>query len=127
MLEVKSVNLMWLLKNKKLNSASRAVQQAENQLSTYNRELKETELAYKQFNRSSDQVKNSLGELKNRAKLSEIAFKQGTRSVDNYKDHLTEMNYTITKSKANINLLKQNLKRSVISTWFNKQTSRQIA
>ena len=55
-----------------MNSASRAVQQAENQLSTYNRELKETELAYKQFNRSSDQVKNSLGELKteqNSAKL----------------------------------------------------------
>ena len=66
------------------------------------------------------------GELKNRAKLSEIAFKQGTRSVDNYKDHLTEMNYTITKSKANINLLKQNLKE-VSLAWFNKQTSRQIA
>lgn len=108
--EISKSNVVTEEQKRKLNSASRAVQQAENQLSTYNRELKETELAYKQFNRSSDQVKNSLGELKNRAKLSEIAFKQGTRSVDNYKDHLTEMNYTITKSKANINLLKQNLK-----------------
>lgn len=108
--EISKSNAVTEEQKRKLNSASRAVQQAENQLSTYNRELKETELAYKQFNRSSDQVKNSLGELKNRAKLSEIAFKQGTRSVDNYKDHLTEMNYTITKSKANINLLKQNLK-----------------
>ena len=108
--EISKSNVVTEEQKRKLNSASRAVQQAENQLSTYNRELKETELAYKQFNRSSDQVKNSLGELKNRAKLSEIAFKQGTRSVDNYKDHLTEMNYTITKSKANINLLKRNLK-----------------
>lgn len=108
--EISKSNVVTEEQKRKLNSASRAVQQAENQLSTYGRELKETELAYKQFNRSSDQVKNSLGELKNRAKLSEIAFKQGTRSVDNYKDHLTEMNYTITKSKANINLLKQNLK-----------------
>ncbi|MBF9288867.1 peptidoglycan DD-metalloendopeptidase family protein [Staphylococcus haemolyticus] len=108
--EISKSNKVTETQKVKLNSASRAVQQAKNQLSTYNRELKETELAYKQFNRSSDQVKNSLGELKNRAKLSEIAFKQGTRSVDNYKDHLTEMNYTITKSKANINLLKQNLK-----------------
>ncbi|MBK3956303.1 peptidoglycan DD-metalloendopeptidase family protein [Staphylococcus haemolyticus] len=108
--EISKSNVVTEEQKRKLNSASRAVQQAENQLSTYNRELKETELAYKQFNRSSDQVKNSLGELKNRAKLSEITFKQGTRSVDNYKDHLTEMNYTITKSKANINLLKQNLK-----------------
>lgn len=108
--EISKSNVVTEEQKRKLNSASRAVQQAENQLSIYNRELKETELAYKQFNRSSDQVKNSLGELKNRAKLSEIAFKQGTRSVDNYKDHLTEMNYTITKSKANINLLKQNLK-----------------
>ncbi|MEX6322493.1 peptidoglycan DD-metalloendopeptidase family protein [Staphylococcus haemolyticus] len=108
--EISKSNVVTEEQKRKLNSASRAVQQAENQLSTYNRELKETELAYKQFNRSSDQVKNSLGELKSRAKLSEIAFKQGTRSVDNYKDHLTEMNYTITKSKANINLLKQNLK-----------------
>lgn len=108
--EISKSNVVTEEQKRKLNSASRAVQQAENQLSTYNRELKETELAYKQFNRSSDQVKNSLGELKNRAKLSEIAFKQGTRSVDNYKDHLTEMNYTITKSKANINLLKQNLR-----------------
>ncbi|RIO67119.1 peptidoglycan DD-metalloendopeptidase family protein [Staphylococcus haemolyticus] len=108
--EISNSNKVTETQKVKLNSASRAVQQAENQLSTYNRELKETELAYKQFNRSSDQVKNSLGELKNRAKLSEIAFKQGTRSVDNYKDRLTEMNYTITKSKANINLLKQNLK-----------------
>ncbi|MDU0443811.1 peptidoglycan DD-metalloendopeptidase family protein [Staphylococcus haemolyticus] len=108
--EISKSNVITEEQKRKLNSASRAVQQAENQLSTYNRELKETELAYKHFNRSSDQVKNSLGELKNRAKLSEIAFKQGTRSVDNYKDHLTEMNYTITKSKANINLLKQNLK-----------------
>lgn len=108
--EISKSNVITEEQKRKLNSASRAVQQAENQLSTYGRELKETELAYKQFNRSSDQVKNSLGELKNRAKLSEIAFKQGTRSVDNYKDHLTEMNYTITKSKANINLLKQNLK-----------------
>lgn len=108
--EISKSNVVTEEQKRKLNSASRAVQQAENQLSTYNRELKETELAYKQFNRSSDQVKNSLGELKNRAKLSEIAFKQGTRSVDNYKDHLTEMNYTITKSKANISLLKQNLK-----------------
>lgn len=108
--EISKSNVVTEEQKRKLNSASRAVQQAENQLSTYNRELKETELAYKQFNRSSDQVKNSLGELKNRAKLSEIAFKQGTRSVDNYKDHLTEMNYTITKSKANLNLLKQNLR-----------------
>lgn len=108
--EISKSNKVTETQKVKLNSASRAVQQAENQLSTYGRELKETELAYKQFNRSSDQVKNSLGELKNRAKLSEIAFKQGTRSVDNYKDHLTEMNYTITKSKANINLLKQNLR-----------------
>ncbi|MCH4390397.1 peptidoglycan DD-metalloendopeptidase family protein [Staphylococcus haemolyticus] len=108
--EISKSNVVTEEQKRKLNSASRAVQQAENQLSTYNRELKETELACKQFNRSSDQVKNSLGELKNRAKLSEIAFKQGTRSVDNYKDHLTEMNYTITKSKANINLLKQNLR-----------------
>lgn len=108
--EISKSNVVTEEQKRKLNSASRAVQQAENQLSTYGRELKETELAYKQFNRSSDQVKNSLGELKNRAKLSEIAFKQGRRSVDNYKDHLTEMNYTITKSKANINLLKQNLK-----------------
>ena len=108
--EISKSNVVTEEQKRKLNSASRAVQQAENQLSTYNRELKETELAYKQFNRSSDQVKNSLGELKNRAKLSEIAFKQGTRSVDNYKDHLTEMNYTITKSKANISFLKQNLK-----------------
>lgn len=108
--EISKSNVVTEEQKRKLNSASRAVQQAKNQLSTYGRELKETELAYKQFNRSSDQVKNSLGELKNRAKLSEIAFKQGTRSVDNYKDHLTEMNYTITKSKANINLLKQNLK-----------------
>lgn len=108
--EISKSNKVTETQKVKLNSASRAVQQAENQLSTYGRELKETELAYKQFNRSSDQVKNSLGELKNRAKLSEIAFKQGTRSVDNYKDHLTEMNYTITKSKANISLLKQNLK-----------------
>lgn len=108
--EISKSNKVTETQKVKLNSASRAVQQAENQLSTYGRELKETGLAYKQFNRSSDQVKNSLGELKNRAKLSEIAFKQGTRSVDNYKDHLTEMNYTITKSKANINLLKQNLK-----------------
>lgn len=108
--EISKSNVVTEEQKRKLNSASRAVQQAENQLSTYGRELKETELAYKQFNRSSDQVKNSLGELKNRAKLSEIAFKQGTRSVDNYKDHLTEMNYIITKSKANINLLKQNLK-----------------
>ncbi|MGX0914949.1 peptidoglycan DD-metalloendopeptidase family protein [Staphylococcus hominis] len=108
--EISKSNVVTEEQKRKLNSASRAVQQAENQLSTYNRELKETELAYKQFNRSGDQVKNSLGELKNRAKLSEIAFKQGTRSVDNYKDHLTEMNYTITKSKANINLLKQSLR-----------------
>ena len=108
--EISKSNVVTEEQKRKLNNTSRAVQQAENQLSTYNRELKETEIAYKQFNRSSDQVKNSLGELKNRAKLSEIAFKQGTRSVDNYKDHLTEMNYTITKSKANINLLKQNLR-----------------
>lgn len=69
--------------------------------------MKETEVAYKQFNRSTDQVKNSLGELKNRAKSSEIAFKQSTRSVDSYKDHLTTMNYTISKSKGNIDLLKR--------------------
>ncbi|PWZ64266.1 hypothetical protein DD864_12485, partial [Staphylococcus pseudintermedius] len=107
--EISKSNVVTEDQKRKLNSASRAVQQAENQLSTYNRELKETELAHKQVNRSTDQVKNSLGDLKQRAKLSEIAFKQGARSVENYQDHLTEMNYTITKSKANIDLLKRNL------------------
>ena len=108
--EMSKSNVVTDAQRTKLQSASRAVQQAENQLSNYNRELKETEVAYKQFNRSTDQVKNSLGELKNRAKSSEIAFKQSTRSVDSYKDHLTTMNYTISKSKGNIDLLKKNLR-----------------
>ncbi|MEX2956497.1 peptidoglycan DD-metalloendopeptidase family protein [Staphylococcus pasteuri] len=108
--EMSKSNVVTDAQRTKLQSASRAVQQAENQLSNYNRELKETSISYKQFNRSSDQVKNSLGELKNRAKASEIAFKQSTRSVDSYKDHLTTMNYTISKSKGNIDLLKKNLR-----------------
>ncbi|WP_220149601.1 peptidoglycan DD-metalloendopeptidase family protein [Staphylococcus warneri] len=108
--EMSKSNVVTDAQRTKLQSASRAVQQAENQLSNYNRELKETEVAYKQFNRSTDQVKNSLGELKNRAKSSEIAFKHSTRSVDSYKDHLTTMNYTISKSKGNIDLLKKNLR-----------------
>ncbi|MGD3155815.1 peptidoglycan DD-metalloendopeptidase family protein [Staphylococcus warneri] len=108
--EMSKSNVVTDAQRTKLQSASRAVQQAENQLSNYNKELKETEVAYKQFNRSTDQVKNSLGELKNRAKSSEIAFKQSTRSVDSYKDHLTTMNYTISKSKGNIDLLKKNLR-----------------
>lgn len=108
--EMSRSNVVTDAQRTKLQSASRAVQQAENQLSNYNKELKETEVAYKQFNRSTDQVKNSLGELKNRAKSSEIAFKQSTRSVDSYKDHLTTMNYTISKSKGNIDLLKKNLR-----------------
>ncbi|ASN69512.1 putative tail length tapemeasure protein [uncultured Caudovirales phage] len=108
--EMSKSNVVTDAQRTKLQSASRAVQQAENQLSNYNKELKETEVAYKQFNRSTDQVKNSLRELKNRAKSSEIAFKQSTRSVDSYKDHLTTMNYTISKSKGNIDLLKKNLR-----------------
>lgn len=93
----------------KLQQASRAVAQAENQLNRYENELKQTQVAHQQVNRSTDQVKNSLGELRNRAKLSELAFKQSAQGVDDFKDHLTTMNYTLTKSKANIDLLKKNL------------------
>ncbi|REI31450.1 peptidoglycan DD-metalloendopeptidase family protein [Staphylococcus felis] len=93
----------------KLQSLARAEQQAQNQLNSYKRELKETELVHKQLNRSTDTVKNSLRDLKERAKLSEIAFKQSSRSVEDYEDHLTEMNYTIVKSRGNIDLLKKNL------------------
>lgn len=93
----------------KLQQASRAVVQAENQLNRYENELKQTQVAHQQVNRSTDQVKNSLGELRNRAKLSELAFKQSAQGADDFKDHLTTMNYTLTKSKANIDLLKKNL------------------
>lgn len=93
----------------KLQQASRAVAQAENQLNRYENELKQTQVAHRQVNRSTDQVKNSLGELRNRAKLSELAFKQSAQGADDFKDHLTTMNYTLTKSKANIDLLKKNL------------------
>ncbi|WP_353422542.1 hypothetical protein PYH72_13570 (plasmid) [Staphylococcus delphini] len=93
----------------KLQSLARAEQQAQNQLNSYKRELKETELVHKQLNRSTDTVKNSLRDLKERAKLSEVAFRQSSRSVEDYEDHLTEMNYTIAKSRGNIDLLKKNL------------------
>ncbi|PTJ25996.1 peptidase M23 [Staphylococcus simulans] len=93
----------------KLQQASRSVVQAENQLNRYENELKQTQVAHQQVNRSTEKVKNSLGELRNRAKLSEIAFKQSAKGAEDFRNHLTTMNYTLTKSKANIELLKKNL------------------
>lgn len=93
----------------KLQNASRAVQQAENQLNNYENELKQTQTQQKLLGRTTDQVKNSLGRLRNQAKLSETTFKQSSKSVNDYQDHLTTLNHTISKSKANIKLLKGNL------------------
>ena len=93
----------------KLQNASRAVQQAENQLNGYENELKQTQAQQKLLGRSTDQVKNSLGRLRDQAKLSETTFKQSSKSVNDYQNHLTTLNHTISKSEANIKLLKGNL------------------
>ncbi|WP_241686127.1 peptidoglycan DD-metalloendopeptidase family protein [Staphylococcus saprophyticus] len=93
----------------KLQNASRAVQQAENQLNNYENELKQTQTQQKLLGRTTDQVKNSLGRLRDQAKLSETTFKQSTKSVNDYQNHLTTLNHTISKSEANIKLLKGNL------------------
>ncbi|WIL68757.1 peptidoglycan DD-metalloendopeptidase family protein [Staphylococcus cohnii] len=93
----------------KLQNASRAVQQAENQLNGYENKLKQTQAQQKLLGRSTDQVKNSLGRLRDQAKLSETTFKQSSKSVNDYQNHLTTLNHTISKSEANIKLLKGNL------------------
>lgn len=93
----------------KINNASAAVRKAEINLSKYNQEIKEVQSSQKMFGRTTEQVKNSLGQLKNQAKMNEIAFKQSGRSVDDYKNHLKQLDYGLSKHRANLKLLEGNL------------------
>ena len=93
----------------KIQQASGAVEKAQNQLNSYENELKQTQAQQRMLGRSTEQVKNSLGRLRDQAKLSETTFKQSSKSVNDYQNHLTTLNHTISKSEANIKLLKGNL------------------
>lgn len=94
----------------KLQNASRAVQQAENQLNGYQNELKQTQTSQKLLGRSTDEVKNSLGQLKRQAQLTDLTFKQSSKSTSDYQDHLQNLNRTMEKQGAHLKLLKGNLK-----------------
>lgn len=93
----------------KINNASAAVRKAEINLSKYNQEIKEVQSSQKMFGRTTEQVKNSLGQLKNQAKMNEMAFKQSGQSVDDYKNHLKQLDYGLSKHRANLKLLEGNL------------------
>ncbi|MBL0846524.1 peptidoglycan DD-metalloendopeptidase family protein [Mammaliicoccus fleurettii] len=94
----------------KVNNASAAVRKAEIGLNKYNQEIKEVQSSQKLFGRTTDEVKNSLGQMRNQAKMSEIAFKQSGKSVNDYKGHLKSLDHGLTKHRANIKLLEDNLK-----------------
>lgn len=94
----------------KLQNASRAVQQAENQLNGYQNELKQTQTSQKLLGRSTDEVKNSLGQLKRQAQLTDLTFKQSSKSTSDYQDHLQNLNRTMEKQGVHLKLLKGNLK-----------------
>lgn len=94
----------------KLQNASRAVQQAENQLNGFQNELKQTQTSQKLLGRSTDEVKNSLGQLKRQAQLTDLTFKQSSKSTSDYQDHLQNLNRTMEKQGAHLKLLKGNLK-----------------
>lgn len=94
----------------KVNNASAAVRKAEIGLNKYNQEIKEVQSSQKLFGRTTDEVKNSLGQMRNQAKMSEIAFKQSGKSVNDYKGHLKSLDHGLTKHRANMKLLEDNLK-----------------
>ncbi|RIL32641.1 peptidase M23 [Staphylococcus gallinarum] len=110
----------------KLQNASRAVQQAENQLNSYQNELKQTQTSQKLLGRSTDEVKNSLGQLKNEAKLTELRFKQSEKTVKGYQGRLTELNHTIQKQEGHLKLLKGNLKEVERSQGSNSRAANKL-
>ncbi|MCD8872131.1 peptidoglycan DD-metalloendopeptidase family protein [Staphylococcus gallinarum] len=110
----------------KLQNASRAVQQAENQLNGYQNELKQTQSSQKLLGRSTDEVKNSLGQLKNEAKLTELRFKQSEKTVKGYQGRLSELNHTIQKQEGHLKLLKGNLKEVERSQGSNSRAANKL-
>ncbi|MBU7217603.1 peptidoglycan DD-metalloendopeptidase family protein [Staphylococcus gallinarum] len=110
----------------KLQNASRAVQQAENQLNGYQNELKQTQSSQKLLGRSTDEVKNSLGQLRNEAKLAELRFKQSEKTVKGYQGRLSELNHTIQKQEGHLKLLKGNLKEVERSQGSNSRAANKL-
>lgn len=110
----------------KLQNASRAVQQAENQLSGYQNELKQTQTSQKLLGRSTDEVKNSLGQLKRQAQMTDLTFKQSSKSTSDYQDHLQNLNRTMEKQGAHLKLLKGNLKEVERSQGMNSRAANKL-
>lgn len=94
----------------KIERMNATLNKSESQLSDYKRQLNETVSAQRTFGRSSDQVKNNLRGLRDQAKLNSMEFERSEKSIKNYQTQLGQMDYSLKKSRANLSLLKQNLK-----------------
>lgn len=94
----------------KIERMNATLNKSEGQLSDYKRQLNETVSAQRTFGRSSDQVKNNLRGLRDQAKLNSMEFERSEKSIKNYQTQLGQMDYSLKKSRANLSLLKQNLK-----------------
>ena len=94
----------------KIERMNATLNKSESQLSDYKRQLNETVSAQRTFGRSSDQVKNNLRGLRDQAKLNSMEFERSEKSIKDYQTQLGQMDYSLKKSRANLSLLKQNLK-----------------
>ncbi|GAA6817784.1 hypothetical protein HpBTM60_04340 [Helicobacter pylori] len=94
----------------KIERMNATLNKSESQLSDYKRQLNETVSAQRTFGRSSDQVKNNLRGLRDQAKLNSMEFERSEKSIKDYQTQLGSMDYSLKKSRANLTLLKQNLK-----------------
>lgn len=94
----------------KVIASSRALERAQNELSQYENELKQTQSTQKLLGRSTDEVKNSLGRLKDETKLTQMRFKQSEKTMSDYENNLKQLSYTAQKQGAHLDLLRGNLK-----------------
>lgn len=94
----------------KIERMNATLNKSDSQLSDYKRQLNETVSAQRTFGRSSDQVKNNLRGLRDQAKLNSMEFERSEKSIKDYQTQLGQMDYSLKKSRANLSLLKQNLK-----------------
>lgn len=94
----------------KIEHMNAILNKSDRQLSDYKRQLNETVSAQRTFGRSSDQVKNNLRGLRDQAKLNSMEFERSEKSIKDYQTQLGQMDYSLKKTRANLSLLKQNLK-----------------
>lgn len=94
----------------KIERMNATLNKSDRQLNDYKRQLNETVSAQRTFGRSSDQVKNNLRGLRDQAKLNSMEFERSEKSIKDYQTQLGQMDYSLKKSRANLSLLKQNLK-----------------